>query len=157
MQLVHADHWRSQDGQEKDRQGDDRMILAAFEEAHPWGMETFIDLLECSPWLVQDPDHLRGFLAALCDHIGMRRYGEPTVVHFGDEPRVSGWTGIQLIETSNLNVHLIDEISAGCINIFSCSPYPPVQAAQFCQQWFEAQEVRFSVVFRVFTRPVPAR
>jgi S-adenosylmethionine/arginine decarboxylase-like enzyme len=78
----------------------------------------------------------------------MHRYGEPQLQHFGDEPRVRGYTLVQLIETSAITAHFIEQANAVCFNIFSCSPYRPVQTTALCQQWFRAREVAVSVVFR---------
>ena len=40
----------------------------------------------------------------------MKRFGEPTIVRFGEEKRVEGYTAFQLIETSAISGHFgIDE------------------------------------------------
>jgi S-adenosylmethionine/arginine decarboxylase-like enzyme len=138
---------RSQEQVEQDRRTDSE-IVAQFERIQPWGMETLLDLSPCNPQRIRDPAYLRSFIINLCAQIHMRRHGEPLIERFGAEERVSGWTIIQLIETSNLNVHFIDESNAGCLNVFSCSSYPPLLTAALCQKWFEAATVRLTVVFR---------
>ena len=135
-------------GSSQQTQEEDQAILTAFETVQPWGLESSIDLHSCHPALIRDPAHLRAFLVALCEHIHMRRFGEPWIERFGDEPRVEGLTGVQLIQTSNIGVHLIDVSNGACINVFSCSAYPPHDAALFCQRWFQAQDVRLTVSFR---------
>lgn len=63
-----------------------------------------------------------------------------------------GYTLLQLIETSNITSHFIEQDNAGCLTLFSCASYPPYAAAAFCQQWFEAKEVEVGVTFRGPTR-----
>ena len=126
----------------------DQQVLAHFASEQPWGMETSVDLVGCDPVAIRDPQHIRAFALALCDVIHMQRYGEPILVHFGAEERVSGYSLVQLIETSAITGHFIEQVDAACLSIFSCASYPPSQAAAFCQQWFRAQEVRLSVLFR---------
>jgi S-adenosylmethionine/arginine decarboxylase-like enzyme len=126
----------------------DALLLSAFEREQPWGMDTAIDLFDCDPERLRDRNVIHSFTIDLCETIHMRRYGEPRIVHFGDEPRVSGYTLAQLIETSAITGHFIEQANAACLNIFSCSAYPPFQTAALCQEWFGARLARLSVVFR---------
>lgn len=126
----------------------DEKIVQEFLERQAWGMEAQIDLFRCNSTLIRDETVIRDFSAALCSYIEMRRYKDAIVERFGDEPRVSGITLLQLIETSNISAHFIDVPNAGCINVFSCKAFAPHLAASFCQRWFEAQAVRLTVSFR---------
>lgn len=126
----------------------DDLIQAHFEEAQPWGLEASIDLFGCDPVAIRAEETIRAFAVALCDHIHMRRYLDPLLVHFGADERVSGFSLVQLIETSAVSGHFIEQVDAACLTIFSCAPYRPGEAARFCQQWFGAQAVQTSVVFR---------
>jgi S-adenosylmethionine/arginine decarboxylase-like enzyme len=126
----------------------DANVLSSLEREKPWGLDTAIDVFDCDPVLLRDEAVIRAFSIDLCDKIHMRRYGEPQLVHFGDEPRVSGYTLVQLIETSAVIGHFIEQANAACLNIFSCSPYPPFATAALCQKWFGARSVRVSVIFR---------
>jgi S-adenosylmethionine/arginine decarboxylase-like enzyme len=126
----------------------DRATLAAFQMQRPWGMDTAIDLYGCNPDAIRDTISIRTFAIDLCQQIEMQRYGDPQVVRFGKDPRVSGITLVQLIETSDIVAHFIEQTNAACFNIFSCSVYPPYQTATFCQQWFGAQRVELSLIFR---------
>jgi S-adenosylmethionine/arginine decarboxylase-like enzyme len=126
----------------------DDHILALFQQVRPWGLETVIDLADCTPGLIRDSEVIERFVIALCKKIEMQRFGEAQIVHFGNQPHLSGNTLIQLIETSNIAAHFIDQTNAGCINIFSCSPYRVCQAVALCQEWFKAHECQVMVLFR---------
>ena len=148
-----ARHARIRGKQGKDHLKRDALLLKQFASERPWGMEVAIDLFWCNPASIRDPENIRAFAIALCDVIQMHRYGEPLIVHFGKEERVSGYTLVQLIETSNITAHFIDHATpeqgnAGCLNIFSCASFPPFAAAAFCQEWFEAKEIEVAVTFR---------
>jgi S-adenosylmethionine/arginine decarboxylase-like enzyme len=126
----------------------DEAIDALFRQTCPWGIDTAIDLQGCNGTTIRDSDDLRTFAVDLCHCIKMRRYGEPQMVRFGEEPRVRGITLVQLIETSSIVAHFIEQTNAACLNIFSCTAYPPYQTAAWCQRWFQAQQVRVSVLSR---------
>jgi S-adenosylmethionine decarboxylase len=84
----------------------------------------------------------------LCDLIKMRRFGETQVVRFGDDPRVTGFSMTQLIETSLISAHFADNSRAIYLDVFSCAPYDPNEAADFAARFFKAQRCNVQVVGR---------
>jgi S-adenosylmethionine/arginine decarboxylase-like enzyme len=117
-------------------------------QADYWGVSTCINLYGCDLVLMQNADAIREFVVLLCDRINMRRYGETQVVFFGDEPRVQGFSMIQLIETSLISAHFADESQAIYLDVFSCAPYDSEDAAVFAAAYFKASEYRFQVIPR---------
>src|SRR5512132_567999 len=113
-----------------------------------WGISSSIDLYECDLGLMQDADAIREFVRVLCDRIKMRRYGETQVVYFGDDPRVTGFSMTQLIETSLISAHFADASCAIYLDVFSCAPYEPEQVAAFASEYFKAEHHRLHVVER---------
>ena len=104
----------------------------------PWGWHLVLNLYDCNPEKIQSADVIYQFVVDLCELIQMRRFGEPTIVNFGEDPRVAGYSLVQLIETSNICAHFANESSAVYLDIFSCKQFDPEIAAQFCIQMFEA-------------------
>ena len=73
----------------------------SFEKGKLWGMSMSLDLYKCNPDTIRDADKIKEYVKELCDNvIDMKRYGECQVVHFGDDPKVTGFSMTQLIETS---------------------------------------------------------
>jgi S-adenosylmethionine/arginine decarboxylase-like enzyme len=117
-------------------------------EADYWGISSSIDLYECDLALMQDANAIREFVKILCEHIKMKRYGETQVVYFGDDPRVTGFSMAQLIETSLISAHFADASCAIYLDVFSCAPYEPEEAARFAAEYFKARTYNISVVYR---------
>jgi S-adenosylmethionine/arginine decarboxylase-like enzyme len=117
-------------------------------EADYWGISSSIDLYECDLALMQDADAIREFVRNLCDRIKMRRYGETQVVHFGDDPRVTGFSMTQLIETSLISAHFAEASCAIYLDVFSCAPYEPDEVAKFAAEYFKARIHNLNVVYR---------
>ena len=113
-----------------------------------WGVSTSIDLYDCDLALMQNADAIREFVVQLCDRIKMRRYGETQVVFFGDEPRVQGFSMTQLIETSLISAHFADASRAIYLDVFSCAPYDPEDAAKFAAEYFKASRYQLNVAHR---------
>jgi S-adenosylmethionine/arginine decarboxylase-like enzyme len=113
-----------------------------------WGISSSIDLYECDLKLMQDADAIREFVRTLCDRIRMRRYGETQVVYFGDDPRGTGFSMTQLIETSLISAHFADASCAIYLDVFSCAPYEPDEVAKFAAEYFKAARYNINVVYR---------
>ena len=97
---------------------------------------------------MQDAPAIKQFVRQLCEKIGMRRYGETQVVHFGDEPRVAGFSMTQLIETSLISAHFANASRAIYMDVFSCAPYEPKAVAEFAREYFKADRYNLQSVER---------
>lgn len=126
----------------------DEETIEHFKKNGEWGLLTSVDLHDCDPEKIRDGDHIRKFSVDLCDHIDMKRYGEPIVVRFGADPRVQGYSLAQLIETSLISGHFAEDTNRAFIDIFSCKEYPPQAVAEYCRKYFGAKDMEYSVSFR---------
>lgn len=127
----------------------DDETIAEFKKNNCWGLCTSIDLKNCNPDFIRSREKIHAFVLELVDNvINMKRFGEPQIVHFGADNRVAGYSMTQLIETSLVSAHFANDTNAAYIDIFSCSEYRPREAADFCRKFFEATDMRISVVFR---------
>src|SRR5512133_3370546 len=113
-----------------------------------WGISSSIDLYHCDLALMQNADAIREFVKILCERIKMKRYGETQVVFFGEDPRVTGFSMTQLIETSLISAHFADASCAIYLDVFSCAPYQPDDVAQFAKEYFKAARHRLHTVVR---------
>jgi len=113
-----------------------------------WGLSSCIDLYECDLKLMQDAEAIREFVRLLCDRIKMKRYGETQVVHFGEDPRVNGFSMTQLIETSLISAHFAEATCAIYLDVFSCSTYDPEDTAKFALEYFKGKRYNLNVTER---------
>jgi len=124
-------------------------VIENYNKSKAWGMSCQIDLKNCNPKLIRDKKHIKQFVIDLCKLIGMKRHGKTQVVNFGEDPRVSGYSMTQLIETSLVSAHFAEQSNAAYIDIFSCKEYPPNKAAEFCKNYFEAGKFNLSINLRI--------
>jgi len=116
------------------------VLDAPFGEAHgAWGISTSVDLHNCDPLAIRSREHITRYVTDLCELIGMRRFGECQIVHFG-EGRVAGYSMLQLIETSLISGHFANDSNAAYLDIFSCKPYDPAIVESFSRQFFHASD-----------------
>ena len=115
---------------------------------HAWGIATSIDIYDCDPSSIRDADKIKTFVIALCELIDMKRFQEPTIVHFGEDEKVAGFSMIQLIETSLISGHFANESNNVYIDVFSCKFYHPWKVAEFTKTFFKAQDYNIHIVLR---------
>ena len=84
----------------------------------------------------------------LCDNIKVKRFGECQVVHFGEDPRVSGFSMVQLIETSLISGHFANQTNNVYLDVFSCKYFNPKVVAEFAEKVFEAKNYTLNYTLR---------
>jgi S-adenosylmethionine/arginine decarboxylase-like enzyme len=77
----------------------------------------------------------------------MKAYGKPRIQHFG-EGNKSGYTLVQLIETSNITGHFCDESGDAYLDIFSCKHFCEHTASKTIQKWFEPSQIDMKLIER---------
>jgi len=132
----------------EDQEKKDEAIINEYKEKNPWGLAVSIDLKDCDLEKMKDADYIKNFVRELCELIGMQRYGETTVVNFGENERVFGFSMTQLIETSLISAHFANASKAIYLDVFSCKEYPPYKVAEFAKERFLASDYRISINYR---------
>ncbi len=116
-----------------------------------FGQHLIVDAAGCND-RISDRASIADFSQDLVKAIGMKAYGAPWIEHFGhDLPKASGFTLVQLIETSNITAHFCDETGEAYIDIFSCSSFDEAVAIEVIQQYFAPLECQT----RALTRQAP--
>jgi len=65
-------------------------VIKKFQNDKAWGLCTMVDLKQCNPETIRDPEKIHEFIIKLCDLIEMKRFGDPTIVHFGPNAKGRG-------------------------------------------------------------------
>ncbi len=114
-----------------------------------YGTELILDLYDCDPKTIRSKRELAGFARKLCRLIKMKRYGQPLIAHFGHKnPLTSGYSLVQLIETSAVTGHFSEATNSAYLNIFSCQPFDAEGAAEFCREFFKAGRLKRRLLVR---------
>lgn len=119
-----------------------------YESLGSWGMLTSIDLHQCDAETIRSADKIRQFTVALCDLIKVIRFGEPTIVHFGEQEAIAGYSLVQLIETSLVSGHFANATNNVYLDIFSCAYYDAQAAVDFSKKFFGARDATVHTILR---------
>lgn len=102
-----------------------------------FGQHLIVDAAGCNH-RISDRESIAGFAKDLVKAIDMKAYGAPWIEHFGhDLPKASGFTLVQLIETSNVIAHFCDDTGEAYFDIFSCKTFDEATAIEVIQTYFE--------------------
>lgn len=67
-------------------------------------------------------------------------FGKPQVVFFGKDNK-AGYTLVQLIETSNITGHFVEEDNSAFIDVFSCKEFDPKDVEKVLQLFFQPTHI----------------
>lgn len=114
-----------------------------------FGWQLLLDLYDCDSNKISSREEIVRFVTELCSRLGMRRFGEPLVEHFGYErPETVGYSLVQLIETSAVVGHFSEFKGSAYLDIFSCKEYDPQAVTDFAKEFFCAGRVVKRVIER---------
>ena len=109
-----------------------------------WGYHAIMDAAGCDHEKITSYDNIYNFAKQLVKDIDMVAYGEPQIVNFGSGDK-AGYTLVQLIETSNICAHFVDETNDAYIDVFSCKPFDEKIVINLVKTFFEAK--KFDTLF----------
>ena len=87
-----------------------------------WGHHLILNARRCAPSTIRSKRLIEEFSKVLVKEIDMVAYGKPKVVMFGTGNK-KGYTLVQLIETSNITAHFVEEKNDMYLDVFSCKVF----------------------------------
>jgi S-adenosylmethionine decarboxylase len=121
--------------------------LRGYEMSKYWGYHLILDCAGCDPQSITDYDNIYNFAKRLVNEIDMVAYGEPQIVNFGSGNK-AGYTLVQLIETSNICAHFVNETNDIYLDVFSCKPYDQATVERLVGDYFKPQSIRKTYITR---------
>lgn len=112
-----------------------------------WGYHLIVNAGDCDREAVTNAEKIRGFAKELVKRIDMVAYGEPQVIHFGEDNK-AGYTLVQLIETSNICAHFCDDSGDAYIDVFSCKPYDMHVVLMLIDEYFKPNRMQHTMIER---------
>jgi S-adenosylmethionine/arginine decarboxylase-like enzyme len=113
-----------------------------------WGYHLILDCSGCNHEAITSAENIATFAQTLVKEIDMVAYGEPQVVHFGSGNK-QGYTLVQLIETSNICAHFVEENNTMYLDVFSCKPFDPATAVEVAKSAFGFTKYNTAFIERV--------
>jgi S-adenosylmethionine/arginine decarboxylase-like enzyme len=112
-----------------------------------WGKHLILDAAGCSPKMIGSEVVVANFARSLVKRIDMVPFGNPQVVMFGSGSK-KGYTLVQLIETSNITAHFVEENNSMYLDVFSCKDFDPEVVEEAVKEFFDAKYFNRKVILR---------
>jgi S-adenosylmethionine decarboxylase len=112
-----------------------------------WGFHLILDCGGCDNYAIKDYDNIYNFVKKLVVAIDMVAYGEPQIINFGSGNK-EGYTLVQLIETSNICAHFVNEKNEIYLDVFSCKPFDENIIEALVVKYFGVQTIRKAFIQR---------
>jgi S-adenosylmethionine decarboxylase len=114
-----------------------------------YGKELILDLIECDPKIIRSKKKILEYLNKVCDLIKVKKYGKPIIERFGfQKDSATGYSLVQLIESSSVAGHFSELWNRAFINIFSCKLFNHKTAVGFTKKFFKAKKIKSRVIIR---------
>ena len=105
-----------------------------------WGYHLIVNAAGCVAPRIRCSQNIAAFTHALVKDIDMVAYGAPQIVHFGTGNK-AGYTLVQLIETSNITAHFVEETNDMYLDVFSCKGFDPDAVRKVVREYFNPQAI----------------
>lgn len=114
-----------------------------------WGKHYLLDCRGCDKALIKSEDNIKAFLRTLVEKIDMKAYGEPIIAHFAThDPSKGGYTACQMIETSLIDGHFVDETGEAYISVHSCKEFNVEDVKEIVGLFFNPQCIKENTIYR---------
>jgi S-adenosylmethionine/arginine decarboxylase-like enzyme len=108
-----------------------------------WGYHLILDCKSCNKAKIQDGKQIAAFVKHLVKAIDMKAYGEPIIEHFAThDPTKGGYSLVQLIETSAISGHFVDENGDVYLDIFSCKEFSIETVKEIVNEYFAPEKIK---------------
>lgn len=112
-----------------------------------WGYHLMLNAGGCLGHTIRSKQRIHKFTTELVKKIDMVPYGRPQIVMFGSGNK-KGYTLVQLIETSNICAHFVEETDDMYLDVFSCKQFNPEIVKAIVRDSFEPTFVDSRMVLR---------
>lgn len=114
-----------------------------------WGYHVMMDCWNANRVSMQSRATVEQFIKELVKRIDMEPIGEPWIEYTaGHDPTKAGFTATQIIVTSSIVAHFVDETGSIYLDVFSCKNFDIETVEQVVDQYFQPERIRVNFVTR---------
>ncbi|MDN3505701.1 MAG: S-adenosylmethionine decarboxylase [Simkaniaceae bacterium] len=114
-----------------------------------WGYHLILDCKACNKEKITSGENIAAFVKYLVEAIDMKAYGAPIIEHFAThDPAKGGYSLVQLIETSAISGHFVDENGDVYLDIFSCKEYSIETVKEVVTKYFSPKQIKVTYLTR---------
>ena len=105
-----------------------------------WGYHLIINAGGCDAAALRSKSTIAEFSKVLVNEIDMIAFGPPRIVKFGTGNK-KGYTLVQLISTSSIVAHCVEETNDIYLDVFSCKQFNQGDALEVFKKYFNPKNI----------------
>jgi S-adenosylmethionine/arginine decarboxylase-like enzyme len=105
-----------------------------------WGYHLLLDCAGCNS-KIRDKESIKDFVSVLTRKIDMKPVGNLVINYLTPTTENSGYSLMQMIETSNITAHFVESNQTAYIDVFSCKEFDPIIAEQVVTEYFAPSKI----------------
>ena len=114
-----------------------------------WGYHLILDCKSGNIDQATSAENIKLFVQELVTAIDMVAYGDPVIEHFAThDPTTAGYSLVQLIETSSITGHFVNQNGDCYIDIFSCKQFDIKTAQAVVDKYFSPSQTKVTYLTR---------
>lgn len=114
-----------------------------------WGYHLMLDCSECDLASMTNADNVRFFVKDLVSSINMIAVGETWIERTAiGIPDKEGFSIYQLIVTSNISAHFVDEPRQIYLDVFSCKEFDQAIVKEVVVKYFNPYKIKTNFIIR---------
>ena len=114
-----------------------------------WGYHLILDCKKCDFDKIRSCTNIEAFVIKLVSEIDMIASGKPLIKHFATHNKdAEGYSLVQLIETSSITGHFVDQNGDAYLDIFSCKNFDTDKAKNVVEKFFKPESIKSTFLKR---------
>ena len=124
-----------------------------------WGYHLILNCTDCDKDAIRSKPHIRAFLKKVIDITDMKAWGKPIIMDTkrkpifmalenGERPDLFGISVVQLIHTSSITIHFMNDTGDAYFDFFSCKNFEPKKVTECFREFFNPSKVQPTFLIR---------
>jgi S-adenosylmethionine/arginine decarboxylase-like enzyme len=113
-----------------------------------WGQHLILDCKNCNLDSINDETTIRNFVTTLVERIDMTLHGPLHLEFLLPGTSNEGYSLLQMITTSNITAHFVNNTQSAYIDVFSCKEFNSSIVTHTVQEFFDPKDIKTVVLFR---------
>lgn len=116
----------------------------------PFGLHVMLDMYDCSPDVLNDPDLVLNILKTLPEKLGMKILMGPYVAFAQPNGKrdPGGWTGVVVIQESHITVHTFIKRRFVTVDVYSCTQFDAQKSIDEFKKIFKTNDIEYTIETR---------
>ncbi len=113
-----------------------------------WGYHIMLDCAGCDLEKIKNKDNIQLFVDTLVDRVNMKTHGNTIIENLLAGTDNEGYSVLQMITTSNISCHFVNNTRDAYIDLFSCKQFETETVVITVNEFFNPSSLKINLIER---------